>query len=698
VEEFDKAFDEFLAAGLAPWIVKRNGASVDGGRSADLPAGALPLDLPRLDAAFAAPLLSGNSNRSWFLPDFMLLADADPAFRFDVVQRAGEVTPDGKPVNQATLALSLRSEIPANLKQILAAIEREGPLSVVPDLHPIVTLSVPVTAQDGSVHIETTQSSVTQQPDGTYLVTFTLSQGAVGATFERLTDLGGATLELSMTYSGWQTVLVTFPVVGGFAHPPALLFQGMHFQTFGDGSHSEFEPVDVSPGVYRFFPVTARYPPSPPTRSLPLELSFATDRYRAKFRITTRDGHTRPIIDANDLSEFATVRSEYRELTSLGDVQAQYPSLRRLYLGQVSGTVVALPVNYGIVHGALGLSAECDSIVDPSSNLTGSRFHFTFTIAPVVDPIDLAKLAAALPGAPEAAGRSLRLTLPDGLDPRHPSVLNGFPSATTTFADGITPHTVRVSVDIADDRVTPAITNVNLFLAELAAAGQAPLFANMAVRLDDVFGEPVQTQATLNLHQTAESDELSSVITPGSPPTAAATNKGPFDLALHRFALLPQLTVTVLNDKVLAAGQSTTLSADATGAISVAVARSLVVPNPIPKKAMLEFVTFNTQTVQQVQHPLTVHAAINFTTAGITAIDVAFSLTEAPTLPVPPLTLTASHTIDFVNVLIPIDSAVTGLDTTVTLNITTSSGQRTVTVSHDFVDDPTLTITNNTIT
>jgi hypothetical protein len=691
MDEIDKAFDEFLAAGQAPWIVRRNGDGVDSGPNPDLPAGTL--DLPRLDAAFPANLLSGKSKRSWFLPDFTLLADADPAFRFDVVQRAGQVTPDGKPVNQATLALSLRSEIPANLKHVLAA--PEGPVSVVPDLHPIVTLSVPVTAQDGSVHIETTQSSVTQQPDGTYLVTFTLSQGAVGAAFERLTDLGGATLELSMTYSGWQTVLVTFPDVG-FPHPTPL-FHGWHFQTFGDGVHSMLEPVNVFPGGYRFFPVTARYPLSPPTRSLPLGLSFATDRYRTRFRITTRDGHTRPIIDASDLSEFATVRSEYRELTSLGDVQAQYPSLRRLYLGQVSGTVVALPMNYGIVHGALGLSAECDSIVDSSSNLTGSRFHFTFTIAPVVDPIDLAKLAAALPGAPDAAGRSLHLTLPDGLDLRHPSVLNGFPSATTAFADGITPHTVRVSVDITDDQATPAITNVNLFLAELAAAGQAPLFANMAVRLDDVFGQPVQTQATLNLHQTAESDELSVEITPGPPPAAAATNKGPFDLALHRFALLPQLTVTVLNDKVLAAGQSTTLSADATGATSVAVARSLAVPNPIPKKAMLEFVTFNTQTVQQVQHPLTVHAAINFTTAGITTIDVAFSLAEAPTLPVPPLTLTASHTIDFVNVLIPIDSAVTGLDTTVTLNITTSSGQRTVTVSHDFIDDPTLTITSNTI-
>jgi hypothetical protein len=692
-DKIDEAFDAFLAARQAPWIVKRNGDGVDDAGNINLPAGAL--DMPRLDAVFPANLLSADSRRGWFLPDFMLLVDADPAFRFEVVQRAGEVTPDGKPVNQATLALSFRTEIPANLKHVLAAPDAPASVRVVPDLHPIVTLSVPVTAQDGSVHTLTTQGAVTPQPDGTYLATFALSQGAVEAAYERLTDLGGATLELSMNYSCWQTVFVVAPDVG-FPHPTPL-FNGLHFQTFGDGTKSVLEPLGVHPGLYRFFPVTARYPLSPPTRSLPLGLSFATDTYRTRFRITTRDGHTRPIIDADDLSGFAIIRSEYRELTSLGDVQAQYPSLRRLYFGQVSGTVVALPMNYGIVHGASGLAAECDSIVDPSSDLTGSRFHFTFTIAPVVDPIDWARLAAALPGAPEATGRGLHLILPDGLDPRHPSVLNGFPSATTTFADGITPHTVRVSVDIVDDHATPAITNVNLFLAELAAAGQAPLFANMAVRLDDIFGQPVQTAATLNLHQTAESDELSSVITPGSPPAAVVTNKGPFDLTLHRFALLPQLAVTALNDKGLAAGQSTTLSADATGVISVAVARSLVVPNPIPKKAMLEFVSFNTQTVQQVQHSLTVQAAINFAAAGITAIDVAFSLAEAPTLPVPRLTLTASHTIDFVNVLIPSVSAVTGLDTTVTLNITASSGQRTVTISHDFVDDPILTITNNMI-
>ena len=691
-EEINIAFDMFLAARQAPWIVRRNGIALADAGGIKLPAGAL--DLPRLDEVFPANLLSADRQRGWFLPDFKLV-DADPAFRFDVVQQAGEVTPDGKPVNQATLALSFRTEIPANVKHVLTTPDAPASVTIVPDPHPIATPSVPFTAQDGSVHPLITQGAVTPQSDGTYLATFALSQGAVEAAYERLTDLGGATLELSMNYSAWQTVFAFIPDVG-FPHPTPL-FHGWHFQAFGDGTSPVLEQLNVFPGGYHFFPVTVSYPPSPPTRSLPLGLSFATDAYRARFRITTRDGHARPIIDAGDLSEFATVRSEYRELTSLGDVQAQYPSLRRLYFGQVSGTVVALPMNYGIVHGATGLAAKCDSIIDPSSNLTGSRFHFTFTVAPVVDPIDWARLAAALPGAPEAAGRGLRLTLPDGLDPRHPAMLNGFPSATAAFADGITPHTVRVSVDIADDHATPALTNVSLFLAELETVGEAPLFANMAVRLDDVFGQPVQTQATLNLHQTAGSDDLSSVIMPGSPPTAVVTNKGPFDLTLQRFALLPQLGITALNDKVLAAGLSTTLSADATGATSVAVVRSLVVPNPIPRKVMLEFVSFNTQTVQQVQHPLTVHAAINFAAAGITAIDVAFSLAEAPALPVPRLTLTASHTIDFVNVLIPVDSAITGLGTTVTLDITTSSGQRTVTVTHDFVDEPTLTITNTTI-
>jgi hypothetical protein len=109
---------------------------------------------------------------------------------------------------------------------------------------------------------------------------------------------------------------------------------------------------------------------------------------------------------------------------------------------------------------------------------------------------------------------------------------------------------------------------------------------------------------------------------------------------------------------------------------------------------MLKYVAFHTHTVQQVQHPLTVNAAgLNFGAAGITAIDVQITMTANPGTPVPAMTLSPSHPIDFVHVLVPIDSAVTGLAGTVALTLTTTAGQRTVAVSHDFVDEPILIIT-----
>jgi hypothetical protein len=73
-------------------------------------------------------------------------------------------------------------------------------------------------------------------------------------------------------------------------------------------------------------------------------------------------------------------------------------------------------------------------------------------------------------------------------------------------------------------------------------------------------------------------------------------------------------------------------------------------------------------------------------------------MTASPGTPVPAMTLTPSHPIDFVHVLVPVDSAVTGLDSTVALTLTTPAGQRTISVSHDFVDDPILLLTQPTIT
>ena len=696
--EFEAAFDKFVAAGGAPWIVGRTGKSVEAIRRTDgtdaiarfdFPGGAPRL--PRLDVAFSDGLLDDPDNgATWSIPDFVPLGgdSPDPAFQFAVTQKAGQVTRQGRPVNQATLTLSLLPTLPGLL--VSDAPAPGDVLRDAPGLQPVVTLSVPVTEADGAVRPRSVPGTVARQPGDRYQVTFSLPEGVVEAAYEHLTDLGGASLDMAATYSGLQ-LMQAFQPDTGFPHPPT--FDGWLFVPFGDGQHSASVPASLFP-PYVFFPVTARYPVDPTALSVPLGLNFHTDAYRSRFTITTKEGITRPIIDVSDLTDFASARSEYRELTSLGDVQSRFPTVRRLYLGQVSGTVVALPAAYAIAHGTEGVDAACDALVDPSSNLTGSRFHFTFTLAPAVDPIDFAGLDAALPGLPEAAGRTLRLTLPDGLHTRNPSVLNGFPAATAAFGDGVAPHTVQVSVDIADDHTTPALTSVNQFLGELCAAGPPPLSANLAVRLDDHFPEPVHSSGLLNLHHTTGSDDLTVTVAPGSP--AAATNRGPLDLVLHRAAALPRLTVTNLGDQVLGAGQRVTLpvAADAT---SVAVARSLAIPTPIPKETVRALVTFRTQTVQQVQHPLTVQAAFDFAAARVTAVEVAFRLTEAPALTVPALTLTAAHPVDFVHVLIPVDSAVTGLDTAVTLTITGSSGTSAVTVRHDFVDDPILTVTGTTI-
>jgi hypothetical protein len=599
------------------------------------------------------------------------------------------VTGQGQPVNQAVLTLSLGALVPALLP--IGPAGREMAFSPAPDLLPVVTLSVPVTETDGTVVPRTVPGTVGEESDGSYPVTFALPEDVVKAAYEILTDLGGASLDVTVTYSALELVRGFEPDTG-FPHGPT--FDGYEFTLFGDGQTAV--AVDSAElGWYRFMQVTARFPTTSPAQSVPLGLQFYTDAYRSKFTITTKDGITRPIIDVSDLTEFASARSEYRELTSLGDVQSRFPTVRRLYLGQVTGTVVALPAAYGIVHGAEGVSAACDALVDPSSNLTGSRFHFTFALAPAVDPIDIAGLNAALPGVPEASGRTLRLTLPDGLDTRTPSVLNGFPVATTTFGDGTAAHTVQVSVDIADENTTPATTSVNQFLGELCAAGPPPLSANLAVRLDDQFPEPVQTSGPLNLHLTAESDDLTVVVTQGSPPTAE--NSGPLDLVLHRAAALPQLTVTSLGDQVLGPGKTVTLPV-ATTATSVAVARSLAVPASITDDDVRTFVTFRTQDVQEVQHPLTVQAAFDFAAEGVTTVEVAFRLTDLPTLTVPDLTLTAAHTIDFVHVLIPVETAITGLGTVVALTITGPGGTRSVTVHNDFIQDPILTLTTTTLT
>ncbi|MFI7000312.1 hypothetical protein [Nocardia sp. NPDC050175] len=692
--EIDNAFDEFIATGATPWLLARFGPGIDDNWQYPMPYPQNGFDIPCLRWESGTPdLLDSVTGPSWYLPAFVVPTD-DPTFSFAAVQSG--VDPHGDPFNRARLTFSVRADMPDNIAALYRGTPGLPP-RLVPDLEvDLFTLSLPVTDSDGNPQTLTATSGPIRSHDGTITMSFDLKGDAVEAAYVHLTRSGNAVLEISAQYSVYKTTRVTAPDVGFPIHGP--IFHGYQFQVFGDGEHGGGEPPPnpYHLGGYRFMPVYVRI-----HRSSPLRLTFTTDSYRSRFTITA-DGTTRPIIDSSDLSKFAGARSEYRELTSLGNVSDRYPTLRRLYFGQVSGTVVAVPAAYGIVRGAKGVAAVCDSIVDDSpGTLTGCRFHFTFLLAPLADPIDLAQLAADLPGIPEAAGRQLRLTLPVGLDPHHPGTLDGFPAATAVFADGVAAHTVQIGVDITDERPTPATTIVNLFLQQLATTGAAPLFGALAIRLDDAFPGLVRTQATLNLHQTADSDDLTAVVVAAPTPAVQVTNRGPLDLVLHRFAMLgpAQPIVIGLSDQVLPAGQSSTLPSHTSQATAAVVSRTLNVPVPLPKSALRNYVTFNTTTIQQVQHPLTINAAgLNFDATGITRMDIQISVDDDPRIAIPALSLSSGHPIDFVHVMIPLGSAVTGLDCTVVFTLTTTAGPRTVSRAHDFVDEPIFVVTGNTLT
>ncbi|MEN4478744.1 hypothetical protein [Mycolicibacterium cosmeticum] len=716
MDPIDAAFDSLIAQGSAPWLVKRTGPHIIHRLGMDQPElinDTLPdgsMRLPRLDGTNIPGLVDNRGIACWYLPELRLLADEfeDVGFHFAATQ-TDQVTAENKPFNTAEMTFSFTRAMPLNIVELPDdAFIGVGDRQEVPDLTVTAVLALPITAQDGTTTDRILQCTVSDAASGNFFVTLHLTGDDVERAYVHFTRGGAAQLRVTATYSAYQNVVFpdpTFVLINDDtaiealpAPPPQVEVDGVTFLLIGDGEHDSSPEAaaapQVPPHLIRYFPVTAQI-----HRTIAVGKAFNTDTYRSRFTITAGD-MTRPIIDTDDLTDFASARSEFRELTTLGDVQDRYPSLRRLFFGQVSGTVIAVPAAYGIVSGAKGVAARCDAIVDPSA-ITGCRFDFTFTLAPLVDPVDMAQLRADLTTVPEAAARTLQLTLPSGLDVRRSSTLDGFASGSAAFTDGIEPHTVAASVEITDTDTTPATTNVNLFLHQLATDGPTPLFGNLFIRVDDLLPQPVVAQAALNLRRTACSDELTATIAADPTPRASATNHGPFDLVMTRFAITgaAALRITALPDQVLSSGQSAILTTAVDDADSVEVSRTLALPSPLPKKQLLDLVAINTQVVDKLQHPLTVNAtAVNFDADTITSIAIHFALTALPGLPIPTITLRPAHRVDFVHVAVPVTSAVTGLECTVSMTITDANGDTPVSLTHDFVTDPILIVTPGTLT
>ena len=115
--------------------------------------------------------------------------------------------------------------------------------------------------------------------------------------------------------------------------------------------------VDLPPPAVEA-PRTAVHESLNETVTLGLGNTYAVPSYRPLYTLTS-DGTTRSIVGADDLEQFRSKQSEYVELTALGNIGATYPTLRAVYLGEVSGTVVAVPAAYGVLRTPDGLLATC---------------------------------------------------------------------------------------------------------------------------------------------------------------------------------------------------------------------------------------------------------------------------------------------------------------------------------------------------
>lgn len=657
-----------------------------------------------------------DPNLRWYLPAFAAV-DPDPSFAFDAVQ-ANVAASGDKPFNRATLTFHIKPIDPPDLPAARLA-EPGATFQTIPiaDLH--ATLELPYVDDAGLDQRTSVSVALTAQQDLTYRVDVA---GLVGPSvvlcWSDFRIDPQAFLTLTLTYRVCRRVAAdppawllkaaargallrepteiappTLDLVGPPVKPEPIVLTANEASPFGrlrrvvsDGGGDGVP--DASDG----------YVDGSATSMSTLALApvYGAGPYLASYRVTA-NGQTRPIVDVGDLVEFSLARSEYVELTSLGSVPARYPSLRRLYIGQLTGNVVAIPAAYGILRGAGGCAAIVSAIVDErAESLSGCQFQLTFGLAPVINPLDLARLADDLLATPEAAkhGR-LTLLLPSGLDRRLASGMDTSLVTSSAFADGQDPSTLLLTLAIQDDDV-PAVNKVNAFLSALRLSAGMSLFGHVAVRLDDVFEPPVTTTALLNLHATSDGDDLLIEVSDGSS-SAEVTVAAPFPLRLDRWAehVGGKVAETALG-QVLQSGEKASLQlgepADAQTAILVQ--RAIAIDDAAPTTSLAKYVRFQAQTIQQTQYRFGLDGSgLAFGSLGASEIAIAIALIGMPAIHVDNMILTPAHRIESALVLIPIGVVVSGLAASLSARLTLNDGGlRDVALTHDFWNDPTFVL------
>lgn len=663
----------------------------------------LPVESSGADGVFADRF---DTNLFWWLPEMQLAPAPDPAFRF-AASVEGVSDSSGLPLYSAQVTFGLVAAQPAGMAAATAA-HPSATFRMIPATSLDVTLTVVGKTDEGADDPRAYPAVLTATSDTTYTATVTLVGPAVTVAYVSLTTDASAGVTVTYAYSVWRQwqpwrvvpvgPIVTGPVIG----LPTVV-------TAGDTEAARMPIV----GVIHGGPILSPPPPPPPTdggnggdpppaptwvtavdqatATIALSATYAAPAYRSDYTVATGAGASvRPIIDASDLTGFATAHSEFVELTSLGDPSSRYPSIRRLYLGLASGRVVVVPASYLVQRGSAGLGATLQAALDdsPGPHVSGARFEFTFTLAPGVDPIDLARLAQDLGSIPEAAGRTLTPVVPDGLDPRNASAFTGFSACTSEIADGSDAATLSLRATILDIEETPALDLVNLFLHQLTST-VSPMTGTVAVRLDDLYPTPVTTALALQLASTAAGDELA--LSAVDATTVQIQNVSPLPLHVVGAATISSAGPQSLDvDESLAADAATSLTVpDST--LPLAVTAELDLGTPTRPSDALAFLTVQVETTQSIQHVLSFNATDAFP-APVTQLDLEMSLTAAPDVQIPGVTLSTDHRLDSVTFTVPIVTALTDLSCAVAMTVTDGGPPRHAMLTHDFATEPILII------
>ncbi len=681
-----------------------------------------PVSLPMASTRSGSLFADRNDpNLHWYLPQFALAADVDPAFVFAASQTSQQS--DGTPFNTVRLAFRLTKSRPSDASQF-AQQNPSATLQEIPLENLAAVLASPYTDAHGNQAVRSfTASGITVQSDGSYLVDFegSILGDAVVALYQDLRLFGKSSLTLTATFSTWSPPGAPAPPVG--LRATTLSFQNTAAMSPVLRSAAVETPAPApaaaAPSAVRMEPAFQLHPfplppeppdpPAPPqlvVASLPFQqglgvgLKYNADGYQLQYTVTTLSSPSRVILSVADMDGFNAPQSQYVELKELGDINAKYPSISRAYIGVLSRTIVLIPQRYSILRSKSGCSAACLARVDSSPSSTSQcAFEFSFVLGPEINRVELAQFQNDVASVSDLQGYSI--TFPTLLKDTPASALQTSFASTENFSAGSDPHTFALTVTVQDNGpATPAVANANLLILRLTAQTGTDLIGSLSLKLDDGFTGPVPATVDLNFAHTTGTDELTSDLDPTAP-AFNLSNLSPLDLAIQQYALVQGANLTLSSGGFVVPGRSgKALPAPANNAgMAVVPVAQLALPAPMTMASVSNYLNFQTVDVQQTRYMVAVDAT------GVDWKSVA-SVTATVTFPtlssIAPMSLALGPVLQSgsQSVLVPLVNAMSTLPGSLDIVVNFADATKAAvefTLTNDFVSQPVMTLLQSQI-